>query len=97
MHRKGLHPPHTSAYVSIRQHTSAYVSIRQHTSAYVSLRQLTSAYVSIRQHTQAYLKKEERVAPSASRLYVQRKEREVREGGDSSQVRHPVESTLAHE
>jgi hypothetical protein len=53
-------PPHTSAYISIRQHTSAYasivsacVSIRQHTSAYVSVRQRTSAYVSVRQHTLA--------------------------------------------
>ncbi len=55
-----LQPPHTSAYVSIRQNTSAYVvdvdgglglayvSIRQHTSAYVSIRQNTSAYDSIR-------------------------------------------------
>jgi hypothetical protein len=44
-------PPHTSAYVSIRQHASEYVSIGQQTSAYVSIRQHTSVYVSIRPHT----------------------------------------------
>jgi hypothetical protein len=32
-----LPPPHTSAYVSIRQHPSAYVRIRPHTSANVRI------------------------------------------------------------